>query len=121
MHDDGFLVLHRAVSTPLVRAARRAVNASIGALGIRNDSPDRTSSGNPRVRGPFDALGREPVILDLLCGSDVYPLLESALGGAGTLRKPNSAQIRLCFPADPNETLDIDMGVRNDAIPHNGW
>ena len=36
-----------------------------GTHGLRNDSPDRTSSGNMRVRGEFDKLGQEPVILDV--------------------------------------------------------
>ena len=72
---DGYCCLRSAVPPEMVRAARRAVNASMGRDGIRNDSPDRTSSGNTRVRGHFDALGQTPVILDLLRESNVQPLV----------------------------------------------
>ena len=122
MLRQGFLRLEGAVSQELVREARRQINASLGHDGLRNDSPDRTSSGNTRVRGAFDDLGRTPVILDLMRGSDVQPLLESALGAP--IEPVANGQIRLCFPADLAEdgaTVDIDMGVRNDHIPFNGW
>jgi hypothetical protein len=95
------------------------VNRSIGLNGIRNDSPDRTSSGNPRVRGAFDELGSQDVILDLLTETDLLPLLRSAFGGE--LTPVRSAQIRLCFPSEESDVVDIDMGVRNDHIPYNGW
>ena len=118
-HEDGWLIVKDAVPRELVREARRQINASLGADGLRNDSPDRTSSGNTRVRGAFDDLGRTPVILDLMRGSDVQPLLESALGAP--IEPVNNGQIRLCFPAEDGATVDIDMGVRNDNIPFNGW
>eukprot|EP01052_Picozoa_sp_SAG31_P047896 SAG31_NODE_9783_length_1227_cov_11.261525_1_plen_197_part_00 len=103
----------------MVHSARAAVNRSLGQHGIRNDSPDRTSSGNPRVRGHFDSLGRTPVILDLLHKTDLLRLVQCALGG--NIKPLASAQIRLCFPADENSTIDIDLGVRQDEIPFNCW
>eukprot|EP01046_Picozoa_sp_COSAG06_P018699 COSAG06_NODE_1309_length_9914_cov_2.941722_9_plen_340_part_00 len=116
---DGFAVLRGAVPLEMVQAARRSVNASLGSEGMRNDSPDRTSSGNTRVRGHFDSVGAAPVITDLL--SAVQPTLETALGAS--IQPVRSGQIRLCWPAlgvDP-EIVDIDMGVANSAIPFNGW
>ena len=119
LEADGWLVLRGAVPCAMVAAARRRVNASLGADGLRNDSPSRTSSGNPRVRGAFDELGRTGAVLDLLRATAVLPALEAALGGR--IKPVTAAQIRLCFPADPSEVVDIDMGVANSAIPHNGW
>ncbi len=117
--QDGFLTLRGVVPLELVRAARRSVNASLGSAGMRNDSPDRTSSGNTRVRGDFDALGQTPAITDLL--ATVQPQLEGALGSP--IQPVQSGQIRLCWPAaDVDKTIvDIDMGVANGEIPYNGW
>eukprot|EP01043_Picozoa_sp_COSAG02_P094135 COSAG02_NODE_30601_length_548_cov_1.020045_1_plen_102_part_10 len=90
---DGFLTLRGVVPLELVRAARRSVNASLGSAGMRNDSPDRTSSGNTRVRGDFDAVGQTPAITDLI--ATVQPQLEGALGSP--IQPVQSGQIRLCW------------------------
>lgn len=117
--QDGFLTLRGAVPLELVRTARRSVNASLGSEGMRNDSVDRTSSGNTRVRGGFDAVGRTHAITDLLAA--VQPQLEFALGAS--IQPVTGGQIRLCWPATEVDRaiIDIDMGVANGEIPYNCW
>ena len=78
-HEDGWLVVKDAVPRELARGAAADQRLARSRWAAERQ-PDRTSGSNTRVRGAFDDLGRTPVILDLMRGSDVQPLLESALG-----------------------------------------
>lgn len=96
LHQQGFVKLPGAVPQELVGNALRAINASLGDQGMDPAllAQFRSRSYCPEVQG-------STAITDLINGSSVWQLAESAIG-AGKIRPVRGGQIALRFPSmDP--------------------
>src|SRR5260370_16315634 len=91
--QDGFLQLPGAVPPELVDAARRAINASLGDLGI-----DPAQLTRFRAQSYCPELQGASVITDLVHVSPVWGYAESAIG-QGQIRPVVGGQIALRFPS----------------------
>jgi hypothetical protein len=92
-YTDGYLHLPGIVSSDLVHAACRAINASLGARGMH---PDALPS--LRARSYCPELQDASPITDLLHASPLWSIAESCIG-QGNIRPATRAQIALRFPS----------------------
>jgi hypothetical protein len=93
LRERGLAHLAGAVPRPLVDAALRAINASLG-RGLRAEDVERF-----RSQTFCPELEKSPVLLDLLNRSGLLQTIESLLG-AGRLEPVTHAQVALAFPTD---------------------
>lgn len=111
--DDGYTLIPGAVPQEKVAAALRAINGSLGEQGIDPAQlvTFRSQSYCPEITG-------SDAILDLLTGTPLWSLAESAIG-EGTLLPVNHGQIALRFPiAGP--AGDVHPHIDGMYTPHNG-
>lgn len=106
MYEQGYLVLPGVVPPVMVRAARRAINASLGNQGI---PPDLLPQFRAQTFCP--ELRHAPVITDLIHATPVFSLAES-LVGPGNLKPVSAGQLALRFPKDqdPPRPLKVTGG-----------
>ena len=90
---DGFVQLPGAVPRQLIDAALRAINASLGNVGL-----DPALLPTFRARSYCPELQEAPPIVDLLNESGVLRYVESAVG-VGSLDPVRTGQIALRFPS----------------------
>jgi hypothetical protein len=91
--EHGFVQLPGIVPQERIRAALRAINASIGANGI---APDQLTKF--RAQSYCPELQRDPAIVNLLTETPLWNVAESAIG-VGKLKPVTSGQIALRFPS----------------------
>jgi Phytanoyl-CoA dioxygenase (PhyH) len=103
MRDDGFALFPGLVPRPLVDAALRAINTSLGHEGMAKDDLPRF-----RARTFTPELCATPPILDLFTASPLRTVAEAAIG-PGNLRLPGEGQVALRFPT---------AGPGSSAVPH---
>lgn len=97
MHDDGYLVIQGAIPMGMIDEARRAINHSLGEVGLPPDELPRMRSQTycPELR-------EAPVLTDLFNRTPLFGLCEQ-LVGAGNLLPAGGCQIALRFPRADNE------------------
>jgi hypothetical protein len=93
LYADGYVVLRGIVPRPAVNAALRAINSSLGGLGI---DPAKLSQFRAQTYCPELTASEE--IRALINGSPLFALAESAVG-QGKLRPVRAGQIALRFPS----------------------
>ncbi len=101
--EQGYVHLPAAVPQQHVRAALRAINASLGNEGI---DPSKLTTFRSQSYSP--ELQQAPQIAGLLNDTPVLGLVESAIG-AGQIKPVTGGQIALRFPS---------MSPANPARPH---
>ena len=114
LRDRGYTVLPGAVAPPLVEAALRAVNASLG-RGLRAEDVARF-----RAQTFCPELEQAPVLLDLVEESGLLGVTDH-LFGAGRLERVRHAQVALAFPTaeaavPPHPHLD-GMYTPENGVP----
>ncbi len=119
LFEDGFVKLPGIIPRPLVDAALRAINASLGSEGMHPDSLTKF-----RAQSYCPELQRTSAITGLLNDSPLWSVAEAAIG-AGKIKPVNSGQIALRFPSmdpprEPHSHLDgmytPTNGVREGTI-----
>jgi ectoine hydroxylase-related dioxygenase (phytanoyl-CoA dioxygenase family) len=93
--ERGIIKLPGIVPREMVLAARRAINAHLGANGMHPDELPIL-----RAQTYCRSLTREPVITDLFNRTAIKPILVDL---CGSIRTVNSGQIALRFPSESNE------------------
>ena len=100
-YENGYIVIPGVVPRLMVDAARKAINHSIGAVGMHEGDLERF-----RAQSYCNEIRESPELVDLFRKTPVLPITESLLG-EDNVQIPGSAQIALRFPAplrtDPNE------------------
>ncbi|MCE9589857.1 MAG: phytanoyl-CoA dioxygenase family protein [Planctomycetes bacterium] len=114
IHRDGFVRLPRLIPPEMVRAARRAINHSLGEEGMNKEALPTM-----RAQSYCRELTRDPVILNLLNASPAFPALESAVG-PGKLRRAEGSQIALRFPAKSDAAGKPHPHIDGMYTPQNG-
>jgi hypothetical protein len=115
MADEGYIVVRGAVPPLMVEEARRAINHSIGNVGVGGDLDKQ------RATTYCQELTKAPVMTDVFNKTPLYSLCESAVG-EGNLLPVSGAQIALRFPnatgerAEPKGHLD-GRGTGTNGIP----
>lgn len=92
IYQEGFTVLRDAVPRPLIDAALRTINQSLGSRGMH---PDKLPSMRAQTYCP--EINDTAAITDLFNRSSLFSLCESALG-EGNVPHMQSGQIALRFP-----------------------
>jgi hypothetical protein len=92
LETEGYVLLPGIVPAERVRAALRAINASLGGVGI---PPDRLVQF--RAQSFCPELQQDPVVVDLYQATAVREVAESLIG-PGRIRPVRGAQIALRFP-----------------------
>lgn len=113
--EHGFVKLPGIVPQERVRAALRAINASLGEQGI---DPAQLTTFRSRSYAP--ELQSDPAIVDLLMATPLWQAVESAIG-KGKVQPVNSGQIALRFPSmqpahEPHPHLD-GMYTPTNGVP----
>jgi Phytanoyl-CoA dioxygenase (PhyH) len=93
LYRDGFVKLPGAVSHELVDAANRAINASLGNMGI-----DPALLPKFRAQSYCPEIQTTPPITNLLNASDVWSMAESVIG-SGQIQPVGTGQVALRFPS----------------------
>ena len=100
-HENGYISVPGVVPRLMVDAARKAINHSIGAVGMHQGDLERF-----RAQSYCNEIRQAPELVDLFRKTPVRQIAE-ALMGEGNVQIPGSAQIALRFPGplhtDPNE------------------
>ena len=115
--NAGYVVLRNRVDEELVRAAKRAINISLG-QGI-----DPAALSRLRVTSFCPELRADPALMDLLERSGLWRLGESLLGTGQTMAgSQGNAQINLRFPVERGTLLPIEphldgMASRTNKVP----
>lgn len=118
-YRDGFIVLKQAVPEDMVIAARRALFERIGRLQRVAGKALATGDASVLSQALRDIGGsHEDVIMNLLRGTSVQPMLESALGAP--LAPVTGAQIATLFPGQDDDKVN-EAGYRNRDTPWYGW
>ena len=109
--ERGFVKLPGIVPAEKVHAARRAINASLGQIGI---DPEQLTKFRSQTYCP--ELTKTPVITDLYNETPIKDLAESAVG-VGKIRSVGYGQIALRFPSPegPPREPEQDGRFRDDA------
>ena len=116
-YEDGYLKVPGAVPRVMIERARKAMNHSVGSIGIQAEN-----ASEYRPSALCDELRNAPVMTDLFNKSPVVQIAESLLG-AGNVLPGGGAQMALRFPgsleSDPGEPrghLD-GLGTGTNGMP----
>ncbi|MCX5662979.1 MAG: phytanoyl-CoA dioxygenase family protein [Planctomycetota bacterium] len=113
-HEQGYIRLPGLIPPAMVRAARRAINHSLGDRGM-NQSELSTLRSQTYCR----EVTNQPVIVDLYHRTPAIDAAES-LVGKGKLRPTGSGQIALRFPTLADPPGKPHPHVDGMYTPHNG-
>lgn len=100
LRSEGYIVIRDAVPAELVRSARRAANASLGAGALVFDGDER-----PLERSITPQLTRSSVLSDLVLRSRLGNDLEELLGPS-SIHLPLEARVLGTFPLESTEQYD---------------
>ena len=100
-YENGYLKIPGAVPKLMVDQARRAINHSVGNVGMHDADPEKF-----RQKALCRELTNTPVITDLFNKTPVLGLLESLLG-EGNVKPVGNGQIAMRFP----QPLGVEPGV----------
>ena len=100
MYDDGYLVVRGAVPRVQVEEARRAINHSLGTVGMPSEELQRMGATSYCAD-----LRDKPVMTDLFNKSPLFPLCETFVG-EGNLLMAGGVQIALRFPAATSDPVE---------------
>ncbi|NKB66395.1 MAG: hypothetical protein GKR89_05000 [Candidatus Latescibacteria bacterium] len=95
LHEDGYLKIPGAISQVMVQQARRAINHSVGNVGMHPEDLAKM-----RAQSYCRELTKEPVITDLFNHTPLFTALESLLG-PDQVQNAGGGQIALRFPSEP--------------------
>jgi hypothetical protein len=116
-YENGFLKIPGVVPRLMVDAARKAINHSIGSVGVHDDDPN-----NFRTGAFCDELRNAPVLTNLFNRTPLFQIAESLLG-EGKVQQAGGAQIAIRFPgapgndpAEPRGHLD-GLGSGTNGMP----
>lgn len=115
LFEQGFIKLPGIVPRPLVDAALRSINASLGSEGMHPDNLTKF-----RAQSYCPELQQTPAITGLLTDSPLWSVAEAAIG-AGKIQPVNGGQIALRFPStdparEPHPHLD-GMYTPTNGVP----
>ncbi len=114
-YENGYLVVPGVVSQLMTEAARKAINRSVGEVGMHEADPSKF-----RKAMYCSELCNQPVITDLFNESPFFSIAESLLG-KGNVQAARSGQIPLRFPnvmdgaPEPRGHLD-GLGSGNNSM-----
>ena len=112
-YEHGYVQIPNAVPRPLVNAALRAINHSIG-QGLKAED-----IGTMSAQSYCRELTQTPVITDLFNESPVFSLVESALG-EGNASRMGGGQIALRFPGLKDPPFQLRPHLDGMHSPNNG-
>ena len=113
IYDDGFVVLPGVVPKVRINAALKAINHSVG------EGMDRDEMVTMRSRSYCTELTSEPVMTNLVLGTPVWELAQSAIGH-DRINKPTGSQIALRFPGLQDPPGAVGAHLDGMHSPHNG-
>ena len=111
---DGFLKLDQIVPADLWRAARRAINARLGAEGI---DPEKLNTY--RSQSYMPGLQNSDAIRNLYTGSPLAPIMDSLIG-PGKVAPVGGGQIALRFPSESDAPRPPSAHIDGMYTPTNG-